>query len=64
MCPGATERAELAPFVLDIELRRAVRTLDLAAVRGLLAQAVDRNVSLTPLARQASALLLRVAHAA
>ena len=61
---GATERAELAPFVLDIELRRAVRTLDLAAVRGLLAQAVDRNVSLTPLARQASALLLRVAHAA
>ena len=58
------DQAELAPFVLDVELRRAVRRLDLTAVRVLLAQAVDRNVPLTPLARQASALLLRVAAAA
>ena len=59
-----TEQQALRSFTLDTELRRAVRTLDLARVRSLLAGAVGTGVRLGPLAVQASELLQRVAAAA
>jgi hypothetical protein len=57
--PG--RRAALAPMLADIALRRAVRRLDLEAVRRVLSLSLACPGEATPLARQAAHLLRRVA---
>lgn len=54
---------ELSPFMFDVALRQAVRTLDLGALPSILEACVASGASATPLSIQAAALMRRLADA-
>jgi len=56
------ERGRLAPLLLDIAARRALRRVDLEALRETLVASMEHGVASTPLALQGVRLLSRLAH--
>jgi hypothetical protein len=54
-------RGSCLSFLLDVALRRAVRRLDLEAVKQLLCFGVDSGVTLSPVCAQAAGMLRRLA---
>lgn len=53
--------AALSPFLLDVALVRSVRKMDFGAAHGLLSDAVQAGVLLSPLALQTAQMLSRLA---